>query len=199
MTGIILFIVVCKNYASNIKAYSRRLLPIRPVWAAVSSIVLGWIAAASIGILVVVHCFLYFNIVTVPAWWPIEFNMIGIKDIAALLFVVGWALTFLVMTILLSMTIGASVSLRGKAGTWVGILAFFLIQNVLSWVEHLLFRQYDGMMLRIGSVQMSNDGLSAEMMSNTPILSLGPLLFEAAIFALMLFVTNYLMSKKVEI
>lgn len=199
MTGIILIILASKTYENNMKAYSRRLLPIRPMWSAVSSIVLFWLFSAVLGAIVFIHYWIYSQFVYPGSWWPHELAVADMLDGFKIIFIIGWSLTFLMMSILLSMTIGASVSLRGKAGTWVGILAFIVIQNVLSWVEHLLFGGYDTMLFRIGSIDYSNEAVNAEVMSTVPLLSIGPLLFEGAVIVLMLLVINYLMSKKVEI
>ncbi|MNJ68008.1 hypothetical protein D3C77_642210 [compost metagenome] len=55
------------------------------------------------------------------------------------------------------------------------------------------------MLFRIGSVQHSTMGVNAEVISTTPLLSAGQLLFEGAIMVLMLVLIDYLLSKKVEI
>lgn len=199
MTGLILIILASKTYENNMKAYSRRLLPIRPMWTAISSIVLMLLFAAVLGAIAFIHYWIYSTFVYSGSLWPQELAVTDVMDWFKIIFITGWSLTFLMMSILVSMTIGASVSLRGKAGTWVGILAFIVIQYVLSWVEYMLFRGYDTMRFNVGIIEYSNKSVNAEVMSNIPILSVGQLLFEGAIIVLMLVLINYLMNKKVEI
>lgn len=199
MTGIILLIIASKTYENNMKAYNRRLLPIRPFWTAVSSIVLLWLAVAVLSAIAIIHYWIYSTYVYSGSLWPQELAVTDAMGWLKVIFASGWSLTFLMMSILVSMTIGASVSLRGKAGTWVGILAFIVIQYVISWVEIVLFRGYDTMRFSVGIMEYSNKSVNAEIMSNIPMLSVGQLLFEGAVIALMLLSINYLMSKKVEI
>lgn len=199
MTGIILIILASKTYENNIKAYSRRLLPIRPMWTAVSSIVLWWILSLVLGVIVIIHYIIYSRFVYFGSWFPQEFVVSDVLDWLKIVFITGWMLTFLMICILASITIGASVSLRGKAGTWVGILAFILIPNAVSWVEHWLFRGYDKTLVQFGSVEYSNVSVNAEVMPVAPLLSVGQLLFEGVVMVLLLVLINYLMSKKVEI
>ncbi|WP_110934174.1 hypothetical protein [Paenibacillus bouchesdurhonensis] len=199
MTGIILIILASKTYENNMKAYSRRLLPIRPMWNAVSCIVLWWLFNIVLGAVAFIHYWIYSRFVYFDLWWPQELVVADVLGWFEIIFLIGWSLTFLMLSILVSMTIGASVSLRGKAGTWVGLLAFILIQNAVGLVEQWLFGGYDMMLFRIGSVQHSTMGVNAEVISTTPLLSAGQLLFEGAIMVLMLVLIDYLLSKKVEI
>lgn len=198
MTGIIMIIVICKTYENNIKAYSRRLLPIRPMWTAVSCIIIGWIIAPILALIALLHGVLYKNIVGVSWWQQLELTALNVKDLLLFVFLIGWGITFLMMIILLSMTIGASISLRGKAGTWVGILSFFIFSSVLSWVERQLFGAFNDMLFNVG-ISLPGGEVSTTVTSSAPIMTWGPLLFEAVIIALMLVVINYLISKKVEI
>ncbi|AZK48724.1 hypothetical protein [Paenibacillus lentus] len=199
MTGIILIILASKTYENNIKAYSRRLLPIRPVWSAVSSIVLWWIFSLVLGLLVTAHYFIYTKFVFKDFWWPQELLVADVTDWFGIIFMTGWSLTYLMVSILLSITIGASVSLRGKAGTWIGLLAFIVIQNTVSWVEHILFRGYDVLLFRIDSLEYSDTAVNAQLMPSASFMTVGQLLFEGVIIVLMLVLINYLMSRKVEI
>ncbi|MGG4554285.1 hypothetical protein [Paenibacillus humicus] len=199
MTGIILIIIASKTFENNIKAYSRRLLPVRPVWTAVSSIVLWWLFTAVLAGIALLHYYIYVSLVHSTPVWPEGMMVTSLLELFKFIFAIFWTLTYLMLMILLSMTIGASVSLRGKAGTWVGIIAFFIIQYVLSLVESALFGGFDAKLFSIGIIQSSNDSINAQVMSSAPMLQIGQLLFDGAMFALMLLLINYLLSKKVEI
>ncbi|WP_068787277.1 hypothetical protein [Paenibacillus phocaensis] len=197
--AIILLVQVCKTFAYNIKAYHRRLLPLHPVWTIASSLLFSWLVALVMAILISVHAALYVRTGQMP-FDLIQIRVSGIKDIALIAFSLLWIYTLLVLTIFLSIAIGASVSIRGKAGTWVGIVTFFVIQNGLSWLEDLLFGESDTAILKFGTLHVgSSEEISSGTAKAVQLIPLGPFLLEAAVAALMVYATTYLLKKRIEI
>ncbi|WP_178023526.1 hypothetical protein [uncultured Paenibacillus sp.] len=197
--AIILIVQACKTFAYNIKAYHRRLLPLHPVWTILSSLLFSWIVALMIAGIIAVHAAIYFSLAKIPIDF-VSIELVGIKDVILMIISIVWIYTLLILTIFTSITIGASVSIQGKAGTWVGIISFFVIQNGMSWLESLLFGGNDSSMLNYGTIHF---GTSEEIQSGTAeavnIMSLGSFLFEVALVALMVYAISYLLRKRVQI
>lgn len=197
-SGIIAVVLACKTFENNIKAYHRRLLPVHPAWTIVSSLLLSYIVAFMIAVIATVHALLYLQFAGLPLTFDIQ--PASVKDWIVLFVGIGWFYTLLILTIFMAITIGASISVRGKAGTWIGIISFFVIQNGMSWLESALFGDNDAGILKFAVFHVGSDEISAE--ASPPvlsILSLGPFLFELTFAALMFYAMTYLLSKKVEI
>ncbi|MGG6313019.1 hypothetical protein [Paenibacillus macerans] len=196
-SAIIMIVLVCKTFGQNIKAYHRRLLPVTPVWSIVSSLLFSWIVALAIAVIIAAHAFLYLRFAGIPVnfdWGPV-----GIKDWILVALGALWLYTLLIITIFMAMTIGASVSVNGKAGTWVGIIAFFVIQNGMSWLESLIFGNNDPAIMKFAVFHVGLEEVDAGTPVGASILSLGPFLFELVLAALMFYAITYLLRKKVEI
>jgi hypothetical protein len=197
--AIILIVQACKTYAYNIKAYHRRLLPLHPVWTILSSLLFSWLVALMITVIVVIHTAAYFSLARIPIDF-VSIKLEGLKDILFMILAIIWVYTLMILTIFMSITIGASVSIQGKAGTWVGIISFFVIQTGISWLEGLIFGGKESSLLNFGTIQF---GTSEEIRTGTAeasnIFFLGPLLFEVVFAALMVYAISYLLSKRVQI
>lgn len=197
--AIIMIVQACKTFANNIKAYHRRLLPLHPIWTILSSLLFSWLVGLMITVIIAVHASLYLSLAKVAIDF-VSIELVGVKDVILMIFSIIWVYTLLILTIFTSITIGASVSIQGKAGTWVGIISFFLIQNGISWLENLLFGENDTTMLNYGTIHF---GTSEEIRTGTAeavnIMSLGSLLFEVVLAGLMIYTISYLLSKRVQI
>lgn len=197
--AIIMIVQACKTFASSIKAYHRRLLPLYPIWTILSSLLFSWLVALMIVVIIGAHAALYLSLAQVPIDF-VSIELVGVKDVILMVLSIIWVYTLLILTIFISITIGASVSIQGKAGTWVGIISFFLIQNGISWLESLLFGGNDTTMLNYGTIRI---GTSEEIRTGTAeavnFMSLGPLLFEVVLAGLMIYVISYLLRKRVQI
>ncbi|MNJ35612.1 hypothetical protein D3C77_303620 [compost metagenome] len=123
------------TYRNNIKSYNRRLVPVRPISHIVSSMVLGIAAELIILVIMILHGIIYSvyegNLDRVISSVSVSFSTGLVMLLEFLLFFI-----FLYSAIVLSTTIAASV--RGKIGTWIGILSFFLIQGALYKIETML-------------------------------------------------------------
>ncbi|MGP0584319.1 hypothetical protein [Paenibacillus timonensis] len=197
--AIIMIVQACKTFASSIKAYHRRLLPLHPIWTILSSLLFSWLVALMIVVIIGAHAALYLSLAQIPIDF-VSIELVGVKDVILIVLSIIWVYTLLILTIFISITIGASVSIQGKAGTWVGIISFFLIQNGISWLESLLFGGNDTTMLNYGTIRI---GTSEEIRTGTAeavnFMSLGPLLFEVVLAGLMIYVISYLLRKRVQI
>lgn len=135
LTGTMLGIMSVNTYRKNIKSYSRRLVPKRPILHVISSLILGLAAEFVLLIIMVIHVLIYYSY-----FGDLHrvFNSISISFSAGLSIGIQFILlfTFLYCAIVLSTTIAASM--KAKVGVWVGIGAFFVIQLILYKAETMI-------------------------------------------------------------
>ncbi|MGZ7442933.1 hypothetical protein [Paenibacillus sp. TH7-28] len=195
--GIIMLVLVCKTFEANIKAYNRRLLPVHPAWTVLSSLLLGLVTAAVFVAVMFTHALLYLHFKGIS--YDLTFGQASAKDWLLIALAAAWGYTVLVLTIFTAITIGASISIRGKAGTWIGIVSFFVIINVMSWLESLLFGNSDSSDLSLGIFRGSTNDALTVATGGIQFLSIAQFLFEAVFAGLMFYATIYLLSKRMEI
>ncbi|MNI34987.1 hypothetical protein D3C73_889970 [compost metagenome] len=192
--------LACKNYDTSIKSYARRLLPVRPVWTVISSLVLSWIAILVLFMIFAIHIYVYWQYGSVPS--EITNDLSGIRAVDAISGVAAsfWLYSLWIITIFLAITIGAAVSIRGKLGAWVGILAYFILQNVWSWLEEIFFGSLANID-RFGAFTIveGTDYVDAAFGPGVLELTWGPFIFELVIMALMVWGITLLHRKKLEI
>lgn len=203
-TATIIYIVLIRSYRHNIKAYSRRLLPIRSIWLILSVVVLSWLTLIALIGIIILHVALY--------GYLIGFQYVDVQVMKALpvalvlLFQMFWWYTFLFIAIVLSSTISASI--RGKLGTWIGIISFFVIQSVLSWIEVKLLNLTNGvgidsmsMVVVRRSVTSNVDVPGLSTMVNSGVLTIDWLsvLIETVFMALMLYATVLLLNRREQV
>jgi hypothetical protein len=135
LTGAMLGIMSVNTYRKNIKSYSRRLVPKRPIWHVISSMVLGLAAEFLLLLIMVIHVLAYYSYVgsLSRVFSSISISFWGGVSIA-MQFVLFFV--FLYCAIVLSTTIAASI--KAKVGVWVGIGAFFVIQGLLWKIETVI-------------------------------------------------------------
>lgn len=136
LTGTMLGIMSVNTYNKNIKSYSRRLVPKRPIWHVISSMVLGLAAQFILIILMIIHVLIYYAYVDDLGK---IFSSISISFWSAFSIIIQFVLFFIFLycAIVLSATITASI--KAKVGVWVGIGAFFVIQAILWKVQNTIF------------------------------------------------------------
>lgn len=194
--GITMLVLVCKTFETNIKAYNRRLLPVHPAWTVLSSLLLSLVTAAVFVAVMFTHALLYLHFKGILNNF---FQTASVKDLLLIALVGAWGYTVLVLTIFTAITIGASVSIRGKAGTWIGIVSFFVIINVMTWLESLLFGNSDSSVLSLGVFRGSTNDTLTVATGGIQFVSIAQFLFEAVFAGLMFYATIYLLSKRMEI
>lgn len=202
IASIIMLILTCRTYVTNIKAYHRRLLPFHSVWTVLSSLLFGLITAASVSILMVLNGMLYRDEVTLLLR-ELMLDSMNYKDIIIVILAGVWLNTFGTVTIFMASTIGSSFRNRKNVGVWLGILSFFVIQYAVSWVETKLFgNSVSSKPVTIGidgTTSINSDGGSVEI---APVIFSIPwdiLLFEICVVGLMMWGMTYLINKRVEV
>lgn len=197
--GIFVVILGCKTFDHNIKAYNRRLLPVHPVWSVLSSFLLCWILILIVLAIMAVHGLVYLNMASLPGFngW----NGGRIQHIVVIGLLGVWQYSLFIITIFLAITIGAVISIRGKAGTWIAIISFFIIQYVIGMIEKVLFGvEYGAFSFNIFSADTGSNEMSAEFTSGNMFdLHWGAFVLEAVVMVLMVWTMSYLIKRKLEI
>lgn len=193
--GVLLLVVTSKTFGYNIKAYHRRLLPIRSVWTVASSLVLACANLLVLGILMFLHSWYYGNALGIP-WNDIHFSDSSPMYYVGLLMLMGWKFIYVMITIFFSIAVASSITRKG--GVWVGILVFFILQNVLGWLSEFLFGDDTAFSGSIASFSVNGDtGFTISQGQYAWVW--GTFAFEVVVAALILYATVYLIDRKVEV
>ncbi|WP_018753708.1 hypothetical protein [Paenibacillus sanguinis] len=189
----IMIVTVSKTFSYNIRAYHWRLLPVHPVWTILSPLLLSWLVLIVLLGIMAIHGGLYFQFSDYPFGLEQVVNSLVLGDWLLVVGQIVWLYTLLIIVIFVSMLIGASVSIRGKAGIWIAILSFFIIQYVLFWVEDVFFSE-DTSGFMSGVLESESGAVTIEA-----VLTWGPFLFEFVVVCLFVWMMSYLLKRRVQI
>lgn len=193
--SVLLLVVTSKTFGYNIKAYHRRLLPVRSVWTVASSLTLACANLLVLGVLMTLHIWYYGNAVGVP-WNDIHFSDSSLMYYVGLLLLMVWKIIYVMITIFFSIAVASSITRKG--GVWVGILVFFILQNVLGWLSEFLFGDDTAFSGSIASFSIIDDtGFTISKGQYAWVW--GAFAFEVVVAALILYATVYLIDRKVEV
>lgn len=196
--AMIMIVTVSKTFGYNIRAYHRRLLPVHPVWAILSPLLLSWLVLIVLLGIIAIHGGLYIQFLGYPLGLDQPMSSLAIGDWLLVVGQIAWLYTLLIVMVFVSMLIGASVSIRGKLGTWISILAFFIVQYVISWVENLFFKDIDTSAFMFGVFEAESGSVTVET-GGFNFLAWGPFLFELGVVCLFVWLMSYLLKRRVEI
>lgn len=195
---VILFMTIFKTYGFNIKSYHRRLTPVKSISYVMSPLLLAWIGLLILAVLVSLQIYIYnslypeFN----EAWIQIIDRFFSLSQLARIMLEAWWAITFSLLLVFVAVTISYSIPMRGRV--WIGIVSFFAIANLISWLEALLFSK-EG----IFSIETKSTEFTQGQLQVTPgdqIFSSGSVvLFELIIAVIFIFVIVKLLDRRVEV
>ena len=201
IAGVILFITPIRTFSHNLKAYHRKLLPVHTLKGILSPIVMGGLSLLGLGIIAAVHGSVYLSI-----YGNIDFMIDLIRSTPlstiTLLLSAIWTVIHVLVVIFLSVTIATSI--RGKGGTWIGIVSFFILVYGLSGVESILFGNFDGGIFDVVALQMNEsvNGVSTNMRFN-PMDGyggmIGVFIFELVCSVVFMYIMVKLIDRKVEV
>ena len=196
--AVIMIVTVCKTFSYNIRAYHRRLLPVHPVLTILAPLLLSWIVLIVLMGIIAIHGRLYIQFLG----YPLELGqLLGFLSSSDWLLVVGqiaWLYTLLILMVFVSMVIGASVSIRGKAGAWVSILMFIIIQYAISWLENFIFEDLVSSSFMFGVFEAESGSVTIEA-GGFNFLTWGPFLLELGFAGVFIWLMSYLLERRVEI
>ncbi|MEJ9220451.1 hypothetical protein P4H46_19990 [Paenibacillus glucanolyticus] len=193
--SVLLVVVASKTFDFNIKAYHRRLLPVRSVWSVASSLIMACVSLLVLGILAALHMWYYWNSAGIPLQ-DIHLSEFPITYAIGLALMMAWKLIYLMITIFFSITVGRSITKKGSV--WIGILVFFALQNILGWLSHVIFGEKVAWVGPMATISFGNETDFA-VSAGEYTLAWGALAFEVVLAALILYATVYLIDRKVEV
>ncbi|OBR65094.1 hypothetical protein A7K91_05930 [Paenibacillus oryzae] len=200
MTGVLGFVLVCNTYRKNITSYSRRLLPLPSVYAAITpfAMLIG-IELALIGVYVLYDAVL-------ASWGGFEATLLQIakENITAsgwfsILFTIIWFSVCLTALLFFSMTVTETI--KGKGGAWLGITVFFGIAAGLSMLQAWLFPSSNGGGDTdvIGFQILEENGTATVSFGGLDSINWASFALDAVIVVLLLAGISYLLNRKVKV
>ncbi|MCV4235813.1 hypothetical protein OHJ21_32080 [Virgibacillus sp. LDC1] len=193
--GVLLLVVAGKNFGYNIKAYHRRLLPVRSVWNVASSLILACVSLLVLGILMAVHLWYYWS--SAGIWGNINLADVPVSYYVGLALLMVWKFIYLMIAIFFAITVASSITKKGS--TWIGILVFFVLQYVLGWLSQVLFGEEAAWVGPMASISFYEKEADITVSTVQYTLAWGALAFEVVLAALILYATVYLIDRKVEV
>lgn len=193
--SVLLLVVASKTFDYNIKAYHRRLLPVHSVWSVISSLILACASLLALCLLMALHLWYYWNAAGIP-WEMIRFSDYPVMYYVGLALLTAWKFIFLMITIFFAIAVANSITKKGSV--WIGILVFFVLHNLLSWISQLLFGEEAAWVGPMATISFENEAdftVSAAQYT----LAWGAFVFEVIVAALIVYATVYLIDRKVEV
>lgn len=191
----ILLVIVCRTFGQNIKLYNRRLLPVHSIWTIVSSLIQAWISTVVVMILVIIHLWIFWNMGSIGK--ILDLPSLVTSDYVLMALGGGWKYTFVMVTIFFSIV--AALAIRKQWGLWFGILLFFVIQNVIQWVEYKIFTSDSAWVGQTFSIRIEEGGSATPITNETFQIPWGPFIFEILLAGVLIYAMVKLIDRKVEV
>jgi hypothetical protein len=190
--SVVVCVTICRTYERNLRYFNRRLLPLPALYTVLSPLLLGLASLIVIVVLGVIH--LLTLGLTLDRGSLLVSNILAEKGFWSM--IVSGAL--LIVMIFLSITVARVFA--GKAGVWIGVAAFFVIQVIYKWLEDFLFPQMsvstDNFFQSV-SEQISDSPAGVKVETLVPNFW-GPLVFEMVVIIVLIYVMTYLINRKVQ-
>ncbi|UPK45090.1 hypothetical protein [Paenibacillus pabuli] len=198
--GVAIYVKMIKTYWSNIRSYNRRLVPVTGLSHVLSPIIFGTLCGLGLVAVATIHYFIFSATHT-----DINVNFVGfindsgihVSEILTLLLFSWWMALFMTIIIFLSISIGGSF--RFKTGPWISIVAFFVLTNLISWLENMIF---SGRFNPNELFQITEKSSGFSITSNRIMGSDGTwtnIIFEIIVAVILVGIAVYLNNKKVEV
>lgn len=197
LSGFLAFLMACQTFNSNIKAYSRRLLPLPSLYTVVSPVIMLLASHLVICLLYIAHDWILSLLFAQETLLTLAFQYADLSAMAAIIVSYVWGIVFMAVVIFFSMTFSQTV--EGKAGTFLGIVVCLAIFSVISFVESFISPNLDeNMGLTIVNESSGNEMITANFGSLVQT-HWGVTLFELAAGAVLVYGIVYMMNRKMKL
>lgn len=186
--------VAVAGYYRNLKSYQRRLLPVTPLQTVLSPILFAILLILIVIIITLLHSGIYFLAYRMD-FLPDNILSISVKILLQTI----WSSIFLMTIVMFSITVALSMRFKGRV--WVGIVLLTLLQNVVSYLEMLLFdSNYIGLDNSFTFV-LYKDNLRPDSGVTIRYLDTNqwPLLFEMGVACILIYGMVVLVKKRIEV
>ncbi|RJX41243.1 hypothetical protein D3P09_04455 [Paenibacillus pinisoli] len=197
-SGFLVFLMACQTFGANLKAYSRRLLPLPTIYTIASPLVLMFGLS-----LVLFLVFAAFDAVF-AAMYDKEASFLSLLaeqltfgEAALAIALAIWGSLFTSLVIFFSMAFSRIV--EGKGGTFLGIIVCILIFVTVPWVEDILFspEQIYGL-IRLSPLESGNGSMTLTFGSANSLEWL-TLAFEAGVLICLIYGTIFLIERRIKL
>ena len=131
--GIILLFQAWRTFMYNLKAYHRRLLPLKEVYTVMSPLLMYLFLLLGLTAMALIHAGLYtlFDPDVLPSnLWSYAF--VG-------LYLMLWSACFQLILLMLAVTVAQSVNVKKRGRIWIGIAVYFVVQYGIAWLGQWIF------------------------------------------------------------
>ncbi|TCM99297.1 hypothetical protein EV294_102590 [Paenibacillus sp. BK033] len=189
-----LCVTVCRTFERNLRYFNRRLLPLPALYTVLSPLLLGIAGLIVIGVAGVIHLLVLGGVV----------DTIHLRVFDILADRGFWAMlisSILFVTIIFSSITVAKV-FRGKKGSWIGAALFIGLQLAVQWVETKLFPNMNvstDQFFKSVNVKITDSADQVVHVQASVPNFWGPLLYEAVIIVLLVYMMTYLINRKIQV
>ncbi|WP_458461008.1 hypothetical protein [Paenibacillus sp.] len=196
--GVAIYVKMIKTYWSNIRSYNRRLLPVTGLSHVLSPLIFGALCGLGLLIICAIHSYIYISMkLRMNLATYVDFSGMHVSDVLTLLLFMVWIMVF--MTVIIFLSISIAGSFRWKTGPWIGIVAFLVLVNLISWLENIILA---GRFSPNELFQFTEESTGISITANGVIWSdgkWGSTVFEMVVAVILVWATIYLNNKKVEV
>lgn len=197
---VVMVITGYKSYIKNLKSYQRRLVPIHPLYHVLSSLLFSTLIMLAVFAIAAAHGLLLISRSDLMAFLELGNLQLTAWDVIVAAASGIWGTFFVVLLVFFAITVGAMVSIRGKAGVWVGIITFIALSNLISLINEKVFEQVGSTSnFGIAQIETGSTVVPDTFTINSIGTGLGGFLFELAVAALLLWLMVWPIRKKLEI
>ncbi|KWX69617.1 hypothetical protein D3C73_837720 [compost metagenome] len=188
-----LLLIAFFSYFRYLQSYARRLLPVPTVQSVLSPLLLFWVLLLSVVAIAAVHFGIYILVYS-SDFLPVNFWPVASWSVLNLLWTAGFEL------ILLMFAVTLAKSLRVKGTIWIAIAVFMVVENGLSFMERQFWGSYMSALDNVFRFEVYDPSAvsSGLRIYGTSTEFLWPLLFEAVIGAVLIYVMTLLIQKRIE-
>jgi hypothetical protein len=200
MAAFLTFLLAFQTYHSNIKSYSRRLLPVPSVYLAVTPFLLLLACHAAVGILFIAHDMLFRSLF---GWGRSLIDLmaehVGAAQAAGIAATYVWNAAVTSAVVMFSITMSRTV--EGKGGTWLGLLTAIILFTAVPWLEGVIFPVLSETHAQIGFITFFANAPGSTEFELVPFkpIHFGVVLFEAAVVAALVWGIAYLLDRKTKL
>ncbi|NIK68416.1 hypothetical protein [Paenibacillus sp. BK720] len=189
-----LCVTVCRTFERNLRYFNRRLLPLPALYTVLSPLLLGIAGLIVIGVAGVIHLLVLGGVVDTVHLRV--FDILADRGFWAMLIS-----SILFVTIIFSSITVAKV-FRGKKGSWIGAALFIGLQLAVQWVETKLFPSMNvstDQFFKSVNVKITDSADQVVHVQASVPNFWGPLLYEAVIIVLLVYMMTYLINRKIQV
>ncbi|MFD0588175.1 hypothetical protein ACFQZE_09200 [Paenibacillus sp. GCM10027627] len=207
--ALLVFLMACQTFNDNLKAYSRRLLPLPTLYTIATPIILLFAGQLVIGVLFIFHDWIALPVNVdgeMYSFTKIVFDKV--TTLGTVSFIIAYLWVTFTITIIIFFSIAFSRTIDGKAGVFFGILVCAALFIFIPWMERLFIPNSPSSAEKTGFISFDvfepgeiegSDMLASPQIFTFDWLDIKVALFEIAIVSLLVYCIVYMINKKMKL